>query len=61
MAEQQMTEEEKTPYKESCVPTYKKYYQANKELVKQKNLARYHSKKQEEQRQLEMQQRERYQ
>lgn len=37
--------------------SYKKYYQANKEIIKQKNLARYHRKKQEEQTQLEMQQR----
>jgi hypothetical protein len=41
--------------------SYKKYYQANKEIIKQKNLARYHHKKQEEQTQLEMQQRERNQ
>ena len=41
--------------------SYKKYYEANKEIIRQKNLARYHRKKREEQTQLEMEQREKTQ
>lgn len=37
--------------------SYKKYYQANKEIIKQKNLARYYRKK-EEQALIEIQQKE---
>jgi DNA-binding transcriptional regulator YiaG len=35
---------------------YKKYYEANKETIKAKNLARYHRKQQEKQNQLEIEQ-----
>lgn len=35
---------------------YTKYYNANKETIKAKNLARYHSKQQEKQYKLEMEQ-----